>query len=532
MPSELTLSTILLDAASRFTSRTALITHRERLTYGELMDRALRLAACLRETGLRRGGRVAICLPKGAELSVAIFGTLLAGGCYVPIDHAMPPARARLILDDAEPGHLISTQQTADALFQSVAELEVARQGAVVTRLTASGAEAAARLSWREALSAPPLAQQVSCQGGAAAYILYTSGSTGRPKGVVQAHRGAVAFVEWAARHLGLGPEDVLSQHASPSFDLTIFDFFASAWAGAALVPVPEWLFGQVAKTCRFIVQSGITTWYSVPSVLLRPDVSAPLQLLSDSALRHVVLAGEVIPKPGLQELARRLPSGCSLSNWFGPTETNVFTFHDVGPEDLSTDGPVPIGLPCPYAEIRLEGASAEEGELLVSAPTVMEGYRGLDELTAQRLHTGEDGRIYYRTGDMARYENGRLIFLGRRDRLVKVRGYRVQLEELEHALQSHPAVSEAAGAVFLAEGREQLGAAVVLREPSDALLAEVLRHCAERLPPYMVPSKLLPLDALPRNARGKVDSRQVTEWLSRVEAPTEASPQPRRESA
>ncbi|NVJ28564.1 amino acid adenylation domain-containing protein [Myxococcus sp. AM011] len=532
-----TLSTVLLDAASRFTSRTALITPAKRLTYGELIERALRLSAYLVETGLRPGGRVAICLPKGEELSIAIYGALLAGASYVPIDHATPAARARLILRDAEPGHLITTRHVADALFRDEARegLWAARQEVVVTLLTAFVPQEVDRVSWCEALSRAPLSQAVPVQEQAVAYVLYTSGSTGKPKGVIQAHRGAVAFVEWGARHLGLGPEDVLSQHASPSFDLTIFDFFASAVVGAALTPVPEWLFGQVAKTCRFIIKSGITVWYSVPSVLLRPDAGTPLRELASSSLRHVILAGEVIPKPGLQELARRLPVGCTLSNWFGPTETNVFTFHDIGPEDLASEGPVPIGLPCPYAEIRLEdgsGAPTEEGELLVCAPTVMEGYRGLDALTAQRFERGADGRTFFRTGDMARFEKGRLIFLGRRDRLVKVRGYRVQLEELEHVLQAHPAVTEASVVVLQESGVELLGAALVLRAPSEALLDDVRRHCAERFPPYMVPSKLLPVDALPRNNRGKIDSQQVMELLSRPVNPPETMPSLRSGSA
>ncbi|MCP3097325.1 amino acid adenylation domain-containing protein [Myxococcus sp. K15C18031901] len=519
-----TLSTLLMEAASRFSSRTALITPAAQLTYGALLERALRLATCLVETGLRPGGRVAICLPKGVDLSVAIFGTLLAGGAYVPIDHATPAARARLILADAEPGHLIATRQVADALLRGEGRAGEGspRQEVVVAKLAAPWTREVERVAWREALAREPLPQAAPVHEHSIAYILYTSGSTGKPKGVIQAHRGAVAFVDWGARHLGLRSEDVLSQHASPSFDLTIFDFFASARVGAALVPVPEWLFGQVARTCRFIVKSGITVWYSVPSVLLRPDAESPLRELAGSALRHVVLAGEVIPKPGLRELARWLPAGCGVSNWFGPTETNVFTFHDIGPDDLSSPGPVPIGLPCPYARIRLEGATREgdEGELLVHAPTVMEGYRGLDALTAERFVAAPEGGAFYRTGDIARFENGRLVFLGRRDRLVKVRGYRVQLEEVEHALLGHPAVVEAAAVVFEEGGVEQLGAAVVPSGDAEVTLDSLRAHCVARLAPYMVPSRLVCLPALPRTPRGKVDTRAVLEHVARGGAP------------
>lgn len=525
-----TLSTMLMDAASRFTSRTALVTSGEHITYGELFDRTLRLSAYLVETGLRPGDRVVICLPKGAELSVSIFAALLAGASYVPIDYTMPAARGALILNDAGPSHLITTRQLAGALLLGEAR-GPAREEVVVSLRAAPSSREGRGVSWSEALTSPPLRAAVPVEEQSVAYVLYTSGSTGRPKGVMQSHRGAVAFVEWTARHLGLRPEDVLSQHASPSFDLTIFDFFAPTLVGAALVPVPEWLFGQVGKTCRFIVRNGITVWYSVPSVLLRPTEGEPLRTLVGSALRHVILAGEVIPKPGLKQLAAWLPAGCSVSNWFGPTETNVCTFHDIGPEDLATDGPVPIGMPCPYAEIRLEGPdgpSSEEGELLVCSPTVMEGYRGLDELSEQRFVREADGRTFYRTGDMVRLESGRLDFLGRRDRLVKIRGYRIQLEELEQALREHPAVTEVAVVTFQEEGQEQLGAAIALREPSEALVDEVRRHCAERLPSYMVPSRLLRLEALPRNSRGKVDVQEVLRRVSQRPEPAGA-PVPQR---
>src|SRR5262249_34005252 len=153
-------------------------------------------------------------------------------------------------------------------------------------------------------------------------------------------------------------------QHASASFDLAVFDYFCSALAAATLVSVPEWMFGQVGKTCRWIVQNGITVWYSVPSALLAPTASAT-EVLSDSQLRHVVFAGETIRKESLQTFAKYLPSGCALSNWYGPTETNVCTYKDIGAEDLASDAPVPIGIPCPYAEIEIAPTpqAAEKGQ-------------------------------------------------------------------------------------------------------------------------------------------------------------------------
>jgi acyl-coenzyme A synthetase/AMP-(fatty) acid ligase len=355
----------------------------------------------------------------------------------------------------------------------------------------------------------------------AKAYILYTSGSTGRPKGVVHTHRSALAFVQWATDHLGLEAEDVLSQHASPSFDLTVFDFFCSAMAAASLVSIPEWMFGQVPKTCRFIAETGITVWYSVPSALLRGGGLTSLRGLSSSALRHVIFAGEVIPKKAINEFVRHLPSGCAVSNWYGPTETNVCTFHKLEATDLDLGMPVPIGIPCPYVQIRLCSKAKEEtetsgGELLVASETLMEGYWKIEQLTAKVCTEEHDGQRYYKTGDVVSYDRGRLQFLGRKDRMLKVRGYRVQPEEIEQVLQAHANVSEAAAVIIRDEGIDKLAAAVVVTSNlRDAVLADLERHCAEMLPRYMVPSTIILVESLPRGSRGKVDFEALSKLIT-----------------
>lgn len=462
-----------------------------------------------------------ICLPKGTHLSIAIFGVLLAGACYVPIDYTSPAARARWILSDAGAKAIITSRQDLRSMIDRGAAGPEGDEPGAPRRTwvhlceidpASSELRSASRAPWERAVASRPLYHPVPARRDATAYVLYTSGSTGRPKGVVHTHASAMAFVEWAAEHVRMNQDDLVSQHAAPSFDLTIFDFFAPLTAGAALVSVPEWLFGQAAKTARFIRESGITVWYSVPSALLQAGASAALRELSGSALRHVIFAGEVIPKAALRELAGLLPRGCTIGNWFGPTETNVTTFHDISATDLASDAAVPIGIPCPYADIRLEGSSGagEEGEMVVSSPTVMEGYHGARDLDGARLEVGEDGRRTYRTGDMACARSGVLYFLGRRDRMIKVRGYRVQPEEIEQVIGEHEDVIEVAVVCVRMSGADQLGAVVAPRRRSEGMAAELTRHCAARLPHYMVPSVFLAVEALPRGPRGKIDSEAV----------------------
>lgn len=528
-----TLSRLLVNAAEGYPEKIALITADGSVSYRELFCRASTMAARLIDVGVCSGDRIAICLPKCVDLSVALFGVLLAGGCYVPIDPNTPTARVRLIIDDAEPKAIICGDREIRRLFEG-AGLPLPHRPAEHPRGTRRPVWlclVTPSMSLSRTFAVSDLEEAVGGLAGSAtgpgdanarAYILYTSGSTGRPKGVVHTHESAMAFVEWAAAHVNLGPEDVLSQHATPSFDLTVFDFFCSALAAATLVSVPEWLFGNVIRTARFIADSGITVWYSVPSALLREGGEASLDLLRRSSLRQVIFAGEVLRANALKGLAQRLPQGCSISNWYGPTETNVCTHEDIGLADLEAGGTIPIGRPCPFSAVEVErsASSNSEGELLVASLTLMEGYWKLDELTGRAFVANSEGRLFYRTGDLVTWHDGRLFIRGRTDRLLKIRGFRVQPEEAERVLAGHTDVVETAVVVRKQDGLDGLAAAVVAVDGSreDLIVADLMRLCAEILPSYMIPSPIFLLPALPRGDRGKVDleavSRLIPAWV------------------
>jgi len=526
-----TLSHLLLQAAGAHPDRPAVWSSTAELTYADLCDRSMRLAGALVEHGIEPGDRVVIALPKDVALPVAIFGTLLAGGAYVPIDYLTPPARAHVVAADAEPVAVISGSRTVRAMLlgdslpahngpsDNTAALHWLGRGWFDPERSPGRQPVSATLSQLQQLDQLP--SPVEVPASALAYILYTSGSTGRPKGVAHTNASALAFVRWAVDAVGLKETDVVSQHASPSFDLSVFDFFGAAMASAQLALVPASTFGRVASLCRFIVSTGVTVWYSVPSALLRASAAESLAVLKGSALRQVIFAGEEIAVGPLRMLWQNLPPSCRVANWYGPTETNVCTFHDLTALDVDGGGPIPIGRPCPYATMSLvaeDGAVMSDGlvgELLVDSDTLMSGYWKLPAATSRVLSAGPGGRAYYATGDLVSRDDGcEFTFRGRVDRLLKVRGYRVQPEEVEHVLEQRAEIDEAA-VVKHRRGEVEVLAAVVRLADGDALeLDAVTDHCTRFLPPYMVPDVILPVAELPRGSRGKADYNAVLELV------------------
>jgi L-proline---[L-prolyl-carrier protein] ligase len=526
-----TLSHLLLQAADAHPDRPAVWSTTGELTYADLCDRSMRLASALVEHGIEPGDRVVIALPKDVALPIAIFGTLLAGGAYVPIDYLTPPARAHVIAADAEPVAVISGSRSMQAMV--LGDVSPAHDGpsdnTPALHWLGRGWFDPERSSERQPVSASlselqqlgQLRSPVEVPASALAYILYTSGSTGRPKGVAHTNASALAFVRWAVDAVGLKETDVVSQHASPSFDLSVFDFFGAAMAAARLALVPASTFGRVASFCRFIVSTGVTVWYSVPSALLRAGAAESLAVLKGSTLRQVIFAGEEIPAGPLRVFWQNLPPSCRVANWYGPTETNVCTFHDLTALDVDGGGPIPIGRPCPYATMSLraeDGAVLSAGtarELLVASDTLMSGYWRLPAATSRVLSAGPDRRTYYATGDLVSRDDARgFTFLGRVDRLLKVRGHRVQPEEVEHVLEQRAEIDEAA-VVKHRRGETEVLAAVVSLADGGALEHDaVIDHCSGFLPSYMVPDVILPVAELPRGSRGKADYDAVLELV------------------
>jgi L-proline---[L-prolyl-carrier protein] ligase len=463
------------------------------ITYGQMQHRVRRLGALLRRRVGPRG-RVAVLARKSPDAVMAMLATLAAGLCYVPLDASAPPPRRRFIVADA-----------GCALVLADPDIGVDHLDIAALELTAGGDDEA---------DLPPIQPAPEDE----AYILYTSGSTGTPKGVVITHRNAAAFVAWAARAFPLRPGDQVAVHAPLHFDLPVYDVYVGLAAGATLHLVPERtaLFPQAL--CQFLTERRISCLYAVPSALTALHTRSTLARAGLPELRQLLYAGEEFRPQPLRALMAALPQA-RVANLYGPIETNVITSHRLHQPPAGEER-VPIGRPVDGVLIGLLGEDGTvcldgpaEGEIVAVGGCVTPGYLNRADLTAAamlRLPTPAGPARGYRTGDFARRDDTGLLHLqGRRDGLVKTRGFRVELGEVEAVIGAHPAVAEI---VVLAEPHPELTHrlhALVVAAPHQgdgrALEQRLTAHCRERLPAYMVPATVRVLPDLPRTSTGKV---------------------------
>jgi amino acid adenylation domain-containing protein len=495
----------------------------ESIPYQELDRSSSAIAATLRAQGVAPGDIVAIWMRKSIEAVVAIYATLKCAAAYVPIDPSAPLDRARRIIDDCDASCVVAHADCAGPLVD--AHGDAARPYQIVSVGTRDLAAATGTTDWRQALLGDPATGMAAdVDPLSPAYVLYTSGSTGAPKGVTLSHSGALAFIEWAVGEFDLRPTDRVSSHAPLHFDLSILDLFATSRAGGCVCLIPESQAGLGGALNAFVVNREISVWYSVPGAITRMLGATNSHALSDSRLRVVLFAGEVLPPKHLVRMRSLLPR-LELYNLYGPTETNVCAFHRVG--DLAVGAgnaePIPIGRPCPYATTFLldrhgtflEHRPGQVGELCVAGESVMLGYWGDADLTDTKMVTisQQDAAPLnaYRTGDLVRVDADlNYVFCGREDDMVKVRGYRVELGDIESALAGADTVDEAACvAVRDASGETRIEAFVVPNEGRSDLQV-IRRHCLSVLPRYMVPDTFHIVEALARTVNGKVDRRAL----------------------
>jgi amino acid adenylation domain-containing protein len=526
----------LLSQSAARTPQLAAVASGERfLTYGQLDRLSNQVARALLARDVMPGDRVGILAPKSAASVVAAFGVLKAGACYVPLDPKSPATRLAAITRDSGIAVLLSDAGTAHQAASIAASTPGIRYvmvtgphwGAEGPRASRDLPSAPAVAGWDAVLAEPdgPLDTDLAIETDLA-YILYTSGSTGVPKGVMISHRASLTFVEWAAACTSLQPGDRVCSPAPLHFDLSVFDIFATCQASACMVVLPEMTAMFPVRLAEWIQQERISVWYSVPSILTMLVTRGGLAVFDLSRLRAIIFAGEVFPAKHLSRLMAELPRA-RYFNWYGPTETNVCTSFEVPPAqgDAGLAGPVPIGQACANTEVfavTSEGGRVsrpgEVGELYVRGPSLMRGYWAQPDKTRQVLTRNPFQDAYdelaYRTGDLVTLDaDGSYLFLGRRDGMVKTRGYRVEIGEVEAALYEHPAVREA---VVLTVPDELLGSrlrAVISVNSSGSLSRlEVLEHCRRRLPGYMVPDVVEFCEALPRTSTGKVDRTQLAQ--------------------
>lgn len=465
-------------------------------TFGDVVDSAETIRSELAEHGVEAGDRVFVRSEPCPEAIETFLACSMAGAVYVPIDPEAPPSRLDRLLEVAEPRVVVT---------------QTARQGEDGRRLsfeTHAGGD-------RRATRRPRLDTDL-------AYIIFTSGTTGSPKGISMSHRAVVAFWDGMADAVTLPAGSIVGSTSPLHFDMSLLDL-GLAWAQE--MPVVQLDRRNLALPRRFVselTRSRVTHLNCVPSVwrlILRYAEGSVPDLIH---LRGTLFAGEPFPIDDVRRLRRLLPD-LRLINCFGQSESIACSFLEL-PEDLGDGDSLPIGPAHEGAHMELIGADGspcdpgEEGEIYLVGRTLFSGYWRDPEATDRALVTlpgsGGDPQRAFRTGDLAVLgEDGNLYFSGRRDHQVKVRGNRVELEEVERCLERHPDVVEAGVFVRATDHREWLAGAVVIRDPhaSSDWAGQLRAFVAERLPEYMVPRDLTTVDELPRNTAGKLDRLSLT---------------------
>lgn len=497
---------LLAEAARRDPDHVAIDFMGEQMTYGDLLDASSRVATFLMNRGIGPGHRVGFYYHKCFDALACLFAIMRTGATYVAFDLELPIPRILKICRQCGIRVMV-----AGALPQGLQDID----WAIVSEPSGAELPDGETIAVSDVLSdSPPADEPPARPAGDVANLIYTSGSTGRPKGVMITTQSLLHFSKWAVETFGITADDRVANHAPYSFDLSTFDIFAAVRAGATMCPFPDVARGHPYRTARFIAAERITVWYSVPWCLVLMVLRGSLSSHDLSRLRHVLFAGEVMPVDHLRSLMIEVPHA-SYWNLYGPTETNVCTYHRVTPEDLEDPEGIPIGRPIADTRVWVVDDKLRpvepgtSGELLVAGPTILKGYFHDKRATARRLVDAPDGQgKACKTGDrVVQRRDGVLMFQGRFDRLIKCRGYRIELSEVEAVAAEHPAVAEVAVVAnhhFL-RGTSLTGF-VAVREGNDLSANDLNAFCRESLPKYMLPQHWEIVDRLPRNPHGKID--------------------------
>ncbi|MBC3453768.1 non-ribosomal peptide synthetase [Pseudomonas mosselii] len=482
-----------LNEQARLTpERTALVWEGGQLSHAELHQQANRLAHYLRDKGVGPDTCVAIALERSPQLLVGLLAILKAGGAYVPLDTDYPAERLAYMLADCKAGLLLSHGSLLDKLPQ-------------VDGVSAIALDQLHLDSW------PSQAPGLHLHGDNLAYVIYTSGSTGQPKGVGNTHAALAERLQWMQATYALDDSDVLMQKAPISFDVSVWECFWPLVSGCRLVLAGPGEHRDPQRIAQLIQQHGVTTLHFVPP-LLQVFVQEPLAA-GCTSLRRLFSGGEALSAALRDRVLQLLPQ-VQLHNRYGPTETaiNVTHWHCQASDGARS----PIGRPlgnvlCRVLDDEFElSAPGVPGELCLGGAGLARGYLGRPGLTAERFvpQPDGDGARLYRSGDRARWhvQSQALEYLGRLDQQVKVRGFRVEPEEVQAVLLAQPGVAQALVLIHQDAVGAQLVGYYSGIEQSDALLAAL----AERLPAYMVPAQLIHLAQMPLGPSGKVDRKAL----------------------
>ncbi|HDZ9397231.1 enterobactin non-ribosomal peptide synthetase EntF [Klebsiella variicola subsp. variicola] len=502
-----TLSALVADQARKTPDAPALADARWQFSYREMRQQVVALAQLLRQRRVKPGDSVAVALPRSVFLTLALHGIVEAGAAWLPLDTGYPDDRLRMMLEDARPSLLITSEDQL-ARFSDIPGLE--------------------SLCYQQPLAAGDDAPLALSKPDHTAYIIFTSGSTGRPKGVMVGQTAIVNRLLWMQDRYPLSAQDVVAQKTPCSFDVSVWEFWWPFIAGAQLVMAEPEAHRDPQAMQQFFARYGVTTTHFVPSMLAAFVASLDADSVAACrTLRRVFCSGEALPTELCREWERL--TGAPLHNLYGPTEAavDVSWYPACGPELAAVTGSsVPIGWPVWNTGLRILDAAMRPvppgvaGDLYLTGIQLAQGYLGRPDLTASRFIADPfaPGERMYRTGDVARWlTNGAVEYLGRSDDQLKIRGQRIELGEIDRVMSGLPDVAQAVShacvfnqaAATGGDARQLVGYLV-----SDSGLpldtAALKARLAEQLPPHMVPVVLMQLADLPLSANGKLDRKAL----------------------
>lgn len=506
----------------------------ESLSYADLYQRAAAIAVTLEQQDARgananpdeRPALTAVFGQRSTAVVTGILGILFRGDGYVPLNPTFPTDRTRSMLERSGCRAIVVDENAEKQIVEVVTGIETPLL--IIFPEQTDVSELKAALPNHQVLGTHDLESAkewtpADVDPNGIAYLLFTSGSTGIPKGVMVAHRNVNAFLDAMAERYAVTPDDRLSQTFELTFDLSVFDLFL-AWECGARVCIPTQ--AQKMLPAKYIQDSGITIWFSVPSTAVMMSKLRMLKPGAYPSLRWSLFCGEALPAEIVERFVEAAPNS-TAENLYGPTELTIActlyrwdTKRSPGECEL---GLVPIGAPYPGMEVLVVDedlqpvAEGETGELLMTGLQLTPGYWRDAERTdaAYTVPPGED-RLFYRTGDRVRRCQGKspMVYLGRLDNQIKIQGYRVELGEVESAMRDIAAaeVAIAVGWPVTSAGADSI---VVFISNADADLGEIQKLGKTRLPSYMAPRQVRHVDSFPLNSNGKVDRKALLALLS-----------------
>jgi amino acid adenylation domain-containing protein len=518
-----TLTGKILDAFTKHEVRYALCIDGTYYKYSEVERYSLLIAKLIQCVNVTDCSFVGIFCYRSIHAYSGIFGTLLSGKAYMPLSPSFPTNRLQAMLSRSSCKVLVLSEECANAFY----ELAMVTQGLTVicpepgdriTQLSKSLTNHA--FVFPDEIT-PDFVENFCSKVSPSdpAYLLFTSGSTGVPKGVVVSHKNVISYLSYTIRRYRVTNNDRISQMFDITFDLSVHDIFVSLLSGACLFIVPG---STLMAPAKFIKEKEITLWFSVPSVAMFLEKMRMLKPGSFPSLRYSLFCGEALPQRSAEAWQAASPNSV-VENLYGPTEATIaitnYTWNPATSPDECVNGLVPIGWPFDVHQVRIIKASndttLEKGELCLTGPQLTAGYLNAPEQTSEQFVTFDDSHlVWYKTGDIVEQINSDcLVYLGRMDDQLQVRGYRVELQEVDIAIRQAAGTDLAVCVpMLLAPGQADSLIAVIQGQSFDLLTQKIIEHCRQLLPDYMVPSKVKFVDSMPLNANGKIDRQSLIE--------------------